>query len=123
MDIDIRDFAADHYAEANKRPPSPEIEAYIKAYDARRQADADARDAPTLRWDKTAGGLYTDHSRSPNGDPRRAGLGVSTARRRRSREITLAIACARKCKGRPARLIDHRRHILDRYRQLLQSAV
>ncbi len=47
MDIDIRDFAADHYAEANKRPPRPEIEAYIKAYDARRQADADARAAPT----------------------------------------------------------------------------
>ena len=96
MGIDIRHFAADHYAEANTRPPRPEIEAYIKAYDARRQADADARDAPT-----------------PWGE----------ARRRRPREITLAIACARKCKGRPARLIDHRRHILDRYRQLLQSAV
>jgi len=49
MDIDIRDFAADHYAEANKRTPRPEIEAYIKAYDARRQADADARAAPTPR--------------------------------------------------------------------------
>ena len=35
MDIDIRDFAADHYAEANTRPPRPEIEAHIKAYDAR----------------------------------------------------------------------------------------
>ena len=40
MDIDLRDFAADHYAEANKRTPRPEIEAYIKAYDARRQTDA-----------------------------------------------------------------------------------
>jgi hypothetical protein len=40
-------FAADRYTEANKRPPRPEIEAYIKAYDARRPADADARDAPT----------------------------------------------------------------------------
>ena len=39
MDIDFRDFVADHYAEANKRPPRPEIEAF-KAYDARRQADA-----------------------------------------------------------------------------------
>jgi hypothetical protein len=47
MDIVLRDFAADHYTEANKRPPRPEIEAYIKAYDARRPADADARDAPT----------------------------------------------------------------------------
>src|SRR5258708_12594597 len=47
MGIDIRDFAADHYAEANTRPPRPEIEAHIKAYDARRQADADAPAAPT----------------------------------------------------------------------------
>jgi hypothetical protein len=40
MDIDRRDFAADHYAEADTRPPRPEIEGYIKAFDARRQADA-----------------------------------------------------------------------------------
>jgi len=40
MDSDIRDFAADHYAEARTRTPRPEIETYIKAYDARKQADA-----------------------------------------------------------------------------------
>jgi hypothetical protein len=31
-----------------------------------------------LRWDKTAGGLYTDHSRSPNGDPCRVWLRAAT---------------------------------------------
>jgi hypothetical protein len=36
---DARDFDGDHHADTSSEPPYPEIEAYIKAYDARRKLD------------------------------------------------------------------------------------
>lgn len=40
LEVDARDFEDDHLRDTSLCPPYPEIEAYIKAHDARRKVDA-----------------------------------------------------------------------------------